>query len=407
MNGFFENVRIAFDALWANKLRSLLTTLGIVIGIMTVIAIISVIQGLNASFANELFSTGLGGGVLYVQKYPWASDDWAKYRKFKDIGDKELNALLPGGRTFSEVAPVYNGSQTIRFGKKKLELVQIVGSTDKYQTIRNVTPAAGRGLVPDDIAHNRKVVVIGWDVAEKLFGKKNPIGNRLRIGDTAFRIVGVLDKRGEFFDQNLDQLVLLPIGAFRRTFGHHHRSLSIMVQVANPENTEATIDELRAILRRVRKVSFDAEDNFSINKIDVLQDLYEKLTSGLYAAMFGVAAISLLVGGIGIMNIMLVSVIERTREIGIRKALGAKRSDILWQFLIEAIALSILGGIIGVSSGFGIAKLVAAVSPVPASVELWSVALGLGFACITGIGFGIFPAMKAAKKPPTEALSYE
>ena len=406
MNVFRENFLIALDALRANVLRSLLTTLGIIIGITTVIAIISVIQGLNLAFSNELFSTGLGGGVLYVQKYPWASQDWAKYDKYKDIGNAEYEAIQVQAKLIGLTAPVQNTAKTVKYGSRQLELVHVVGSNENYQSVRNILPAAGRALTASDVSHNRQVAVVGWDVAEKLFGEKNPIGERLRIGGSAFRVIGVLEKRGSFFDQNLDQVVIVPLGAFNRCFGHK-RSLSIMVQVADPELTEQTKEELRGILRRVRKVPFDGEDNFSINEIDVLRDLYEKLTGSLYAAMFGVAAISLLVGGIGIMNIMLVSVIERTREIGIRKALGARRSDILLQFLIEAVVLSAVGGTIGILLGFGIAKLVAAVSPVPATVQMWSVLLGWAFATVTGIGFGIFPAMKAARKHPVEALSYE
>jgi len=371
-----------------------------------VIAIISVIQGLNMAFADEIFSTGLGGGTLYVQKFPWASQDWAKFRHYKDIGDKEFEALKKNAHLVSDVAPNMTTARTVKYGAKKLELVAVVGTTREYQNIRNVLPAAGRGLIESDAARNRMVTVIGWDVAQQLFGQKSPLGERVRIGRKAFTVVGVLEKRGAFFDQNLDQIVLVPIGAFKKSFGAE-RSLSIMVKVTDPEQMQAAKDELRAILRRVRKVPFGEEDNFSINEIDVLNDLYDKLTGGLYAAMFGVAAISLPVGGIGIMNIMLVSVLERTREIGIRKALGARQKDILHQFLIESMILSALGGVIGILAGFGIAAVIDAVSPVPATVRTWSILLGLAFACATGIGFGIFPAMKAARKNPVEALSYE
>lgn len=401
-----ENIFLAFESLRANKLRSLLTTLGIIIGIMTVIAIISVIQGLNNAFADEIFATGLGGGVLYVQKYPWASENWAKYRKYKDISFKEYDAIQQNAKLISRMSPVYNTGRTVKYGSKKMELIHIAGANEEYQIIREVLPAAGRGLTRDDIQRNRNVAVIGWDIADKLFGNTNPIGKRIRIGNSAYRIVGILEKRGSFFDQNLDQMIIIPYGSFTKSFGSH-RSLSIMCQVSDPDRMEEAKDELRVIVRRSRKVPLDREDNFAINQIDVLMDLYKKLTGSLYAAMFGVAAISLLVGGIGIMNIMLVSVVERTREIGIRKALGAKKQDILIQFLIEATVLSAIGGVLGVAAGFGVAKLVASVSPVPAVVQLWSVLIGILFSCATGIGFGIFPAMKAARRHPVEALSYE
>lgn len=401
-----ENIFLAFESLRANKLRSLLTTLGIIIGIMTVIAIISVIQGLNNAFSDQIFATGLGGGVLYVQKYPWASENWAKYRKYKNISFREYEAIEQNAKLISKMSPVYNTGRTVKYGSKKMELVHIAGANEDYQLIRETMPVAGRGLTRDDVQRKRNVAVIGWDIADKLFRDKNPIGERIRIGKSAFRIVGILEKRGSFFDQNLDQMVIVPWGSFLKSFGSR-RSLSIMCQVADPDRMDDAKDELRVIVRRARKVPLDGEDNFAINQIDVLMDLYNKLTGSLYAAMFGVAAISLLVGGIGIMNIMLVSVVERTREIGIRKALGAKKRDILIQFLIEATVLSAIGGVLGVGAGFGVAKLVASVSPVPADVQMWSVVVGIIFSSVTGLGFGIFPAMKAAKRHPVEALSYE
>ncbi|MCL4233842.1 MAG: FtsX-like permease family protein, partial [Deltaproteobacteria bacterium] len=217
---------------------------------------------------------------------------------------------------------------------------------------------------------------------------------------------GVLEKRGDFFDMNLDRIVIMPIEAFMKNFGRQ-RSLTIVVRPKNPEQPQGAIDELRSIMRRARHIPFGEPDNFAINQVDTLRELYDKLTGGLYAAMFGVATISLIVGGIGIMNIMLVSVTERTKEIGIRKAVGARRSNILVQFLIEAILLSILGGIIGVAAGFAISWIVDAVSPVPARVEWWSVALGLGFSATVGIVFGAYPARRAATRDPIVSLRYE
>jgi putative ABC transport system permease protein len=205
---------------------------------------------------------------------------------------------------------------------------------------------------------------------------------------------------------NLDQTAIIPIESFKKNFGGR-RSLTIAVLPKDTNNPEKAIDELRSIIRRERQIPFGKDDNFAINKVDAIKELYEKLTGGLYAAMFGVATISLIVGGVGIMNIMLVSVTERTREIGIRKALGAKRSYIMLQFLIEAVLLSAMGGVVGILIGAGAAKLIDLVSPVPAAVELWSVGLGLGFSAAVGIIFGIFPARRAARKNPIEALRYE
>ena len=401
---FWENLRIALVSLRANKMRSLLTTLGIVIGITTVIAIISVIEGLNVAFAREL--SGLGSKVLYVQKWHWLEHDWELTKKWPDIGDEEYQAIRQDIRESVAATPMLRTVRPVKYRNRKIEGCLITGVGEDFEIVRQYDPSAGRYLNNMDIERGRDAAAIGWDVAEQLFGNENPIGKEIRIAGRSLTVVGVLEKRGDFFDMSLDQTVIVPIGSFRRNFGGK-RSLSIAVMPKDADNPDRAVDELRAILRRVRKIPFDKDDNFAINKVDAIRELYEKLTGGLYAAMIGVAAISLLVGGVGIMNIMLVSVTERTKEIGIRKALGAKRSYIMLQFLIEAVVLACVGGLIGVLLGSGAAWLIDKVSPVPAAVKWWSVWLGLGFSAAVGIIFGLFPARRAAKKNPIEALRYE
>jgi len=399
-----ESIRLALGSLRSNMLRSLLTTLGIVIGISTVIAIISVITGLNRAFSDEL--SAIGSNVIYVQKFHWAKNDWSLTRKWKDIGFEEVEAIRNNSRLVDKAAPSFAATRRIKNGRRAIDDVMIFGRGKGDQEIRGATPAAGRLLVRNDFDSNRNVVLIGWDVAEKLFPYESPVGKPISVGGVRMQVVGVLDKRGSIFGSNLDVTVTMPIGTFMKYFGRK-RMMTIAVLPREGVDNQEVIDELRGILRRVRKVPFGQPDNFAINKIDVLQDLYKKLTGGLYAAMFGVGTISLVVGGIGIMNIMLVSVTERTKEIGIRKALGARPRAILLQFLVEAVVLSCLGGAIGTALGFGIAALVDAVSPVPASVRPWSIAVGLGFSAGVGLIFGVVPARRAAAKNPIECLRFE
>jgi putative ABC transport system permease protein len=404
IHALVESLRLALGSLRSNMLRSLLTTLGIVIGISTVIAIISVISGLNRAFSTELSS--MGSNVIYVQKFHWAKNDWSLTRKWKDIGFEELEAIQKSSRLVDQAAPSFMAVRKVKNGRRVLEDVFLYGVGVGDQEIRGASPAAGRLLIRTDFDSNREVVLIGWDVAEKLFPNETPLGKPVSVGGIRMQVVGVLDKRGSVFGSNLDTTVTMPIGTFMKHFGRR-RMMTISVLPKEAVDPDEVVDELRGILRRVRKVPFGEPDNFAINRIDILQDLYRKLTGGLYAAMFGVGSISLVVGGIGIMNIMLVSVTERTKEIGIRKALGARPRTILLQFLVEAVVLSCLGGAIGTAVGFGIAALIDAVSPVPASVQPWSIAVGLGFSASVGLVFGVLPARRAAAKNPIDCLRYE
>ncbi|MCU0690494.1 MAG: ABC transporter permease [Polyangiaceae bacterium] len=399
-----ESIRMALESLRSNTLRSLLTTLGIVIGIGTVIAIVSVITGLNRAFTDEL--SAIGSNVMYVQKWHWAKNDWSLTRKWKDIGFRELDAIQRSSRSVEMASASVATRRRVKMGSRAIEDATIYGWGEGEQETRGVAPAAGRLLTRADLVSSRNAVVIGWDVGERLFRNESPVGRAIHVGGVRMQVVGVLEKRGSVFGNNLDVTVSMPLGTFMKYFGRR-QMMTISVRPKSNVPSQEVVDELRGILRRVRKVPFGQADNFAINQIDALQDLYRKLTGGLYAAMFGVGTISLVVGGIGIMNIMLVSVTERTKEIGIRKALGARPQAILLQFLIEAVVLCCLGGAIGTALGFGIAALVNAVSPVPVAVQPWSIALGLGFSAAVGLVFGIVPARRAAAKNPIESLRYE
>lgn len=402
----WEGVKIALHALRANKLRFVLTTLGIVIGVTTVIAIVSIIQGLNRAFYQEI--AALGTDTLYIQKFPWVMDGetWALYRNRRDLTMREYEAVYDNATLASAVTPSLYSRRRVKYGDEALDAILISGTTDAYTSTSNAQPANGRFLSPGDVEHRRSVCVLGAEVAEKLFANTDPIGHRVSVGGYKFRVIGVLEKRGKIFDFNPDLLVLVPIGSFEKVFGRE-RSIEIQVKVVNAAMLQEAQDQLTGILRRVRKLGPADADDFAINQQSVLTNLYNSLTAGLWAVAIGVGSISLLVGGIGIMNIMLVSVTERTREIGIRKAIGAKRTDILWQFLVEAMMVCALGVVIGLLIAITVVALVSKFSPLPAAITPWVAVLGLGFVVILGLFFGIYPASKAARLDPIEALRYE
>jgi putative ABC transport system permease protein len=407
LNYMWEGVRIAFDALRSYKMRSILTTLGIIIGVTTVILIVALIQGLNQAFSKEI--SAIGTDTIYIQKFPWVmnDDDWFKYRNRRNITLEEAEKVKANSNLAIAVAPQIATSRSVKFGEKSVDQVIITGTTADYLVTSNANPEYGRFFSENDVNSNRAVCVLGYEVAEKLFDQADPLGKRVNIGGRKFRVIGVLDKKGSFFGWNMDILAIIPIGAFQSAFGAQRRSFEIEIKLASPDKIEEAEYELTGIMRRIRKLTPDKESDFAINKQSMLLDTYNQLTSTLWAVAIGVGAISLLVGGIGIMNILLVSVTERTREIGIRKALGARRSDILWQFLIESMMICAIGVFLGILLAVGLAKLVAATTPVPAAITWWVAILGLVFVVGIGLFFGIYPATKAARLNPIEALRYE
>ncbi len=400
-----ESVRIAMGALSAHKVRAALTTLGILIGVTTVIGLVSLIQGLNRSFAGQVAS--LGSNVLYVEKYPWfAGEEWYAYRNRKDITRRQAEALAELVTSAQYIAPVAYTRRPVKFQDARAEAILIRGTTPDYQEVSDVSAAQGRFFSRLEDHRYNQVCVLGQAVVDAIFEDIDPLFKKVHIGPFKFLVVGIKEKKGNLLGFNQDEDIIIPIRTFEKLFGSQ-RSVDIIVEASNPEALDETQEEVRWAMRVIRRVPPGEPDDFSINQQDMLTDMYQRVTGTIYLVMVGIGTISLVVGGIGIMNIMLVSVTERTREIGIRKALGARRRDILWQFLVEAVTLSSLGGVMGILIGFGLGRLIAAVSPLPASVSTWSVFLGLGFSSAVGIFFGLYPAAKASHLNPIEALRYE
>jgi len=400
-----ESLRSALEAIKTNKLRSLLTTLGIIIGVTTVISVISVITGLKQKIATSFSS--LGANVLYIQKYPWvmggAGVDWWKIRQRKNLGMEEYKALKEYGSSFTYVAPQISDRFDVKHGDKKVDGVSVDGTTEDFPEIMNQQVKLGRFLSTDDIQYRRDVCVLGNDVATTLFPDENPVGKTVRINGRVFTVIGLLEELGELMGQSMDNVAVIPYTTMTKFTGRR-RSLTITVLA---EDEDEAREEIRWILRRVRRVKEDEEDDFSINSAGALTRQFNQLTRALFIIMVGIAGISLVVGGIGIMNIMLVSVTERTREIGVRKAIGAKSSEILGQFLLESIMICFVGGFVGILLGFSLTKLISLTGNIPFGMPIWAILLGFGFSFIIGVFFGFYPARKAAALNPVEALRYE
>ena len=403
-----ESIAVAMGALRTNKIRSVLTTLGIVIGVMTVIGMMTIIRGINATVEEQLELVGTN--TFYVRKFPaiMTPHTMRKYRNRKDVTIEQAEAIMERATLVSRVTPeLYAMGQRVRFGGEKTNAdVGVIGAAEDWQIVNGRFVDSGRFLQPMDIRSSRKVCIIGKDIVETLFPFSDPIGTEVRVGPEKFMVVGVLEEKGSTFGQSEDNYAIIPYSTFQDIYGKR-QFVQIAVQAIRPELLDATIDEVIGILRVERKVPPGEENDFEILTRDSLMDTWQNLTKVVFAAAIGIAMISLMVGGIGIMNIMLVSVTERTREIGIRKSIGAKRRDILWQFIVEAIVLSAVGGLIGIVMGVGLGKLVGAVTPLPAAVPVWAVFVGLGFSSMVGLFFGIYPAAKAARLDPIVALRHE
>jgi putative ABC transport system permease protein len=409
---FREVFRMAIDSLRAHKLRSFLTILGIVIGVMTVIGMVSVIQGLNKSFLSELQAAG--SDTIFVTKYDAVQMGrrTEEERTRKDLTFDDAKALEQGAPLVKAVAVSnyvsFFDAIEIKYQSAKSDNAQVLGMNETWPAVMAVyQPRLGRFITEAEVTHSARVCVLGSELADALFPTTYPIGKEIRVGPEAFTIVGVLAKRGQMFGQSRDNFVGLPITTLMKYFSYEKDGLQIIVALRDPEMLGETIEQIKSVLRQRHKLAFGKPDDFAVMTQDTLIDLYNQLTGAAYLVMIVISSIGLLVGGIGVMNIMLVSVKERTREIGIRKAIGARSGDIMKQFLIEAVFLTGTGGIIGVLVGFGIAFIVNATTPLPASVSWWSVFLGLSVSAAIGLFFGIFPAQKAARMDPIVALRYE
>jgi len=382
--------------------------LGNIVAVTSIIAVVSLIQGLNASVKQQILNQA-GADSFAVEQFPItrSDDDFDKVRSNPRVTLNDLRAVRRyGSELISSVMADSTARGRVTYRDKSLDAMQIKGVTADYVNFSSFDAERGRLMSPTEVESARPVTVLGWGVADRLFADADPIDKIIQIEGVHFRVVGVSEKRGSFLGQTQDEFAVIPLAQFQMMFGSR-RSLELMVKPRDLTVIQPAMDDATVALRAARRLKPKQPDNFGLFTSDTILDLYHSATNGIFAVLVGVVGLSLVVGGIVIMNIMLMVVTERTREIGLRKALGARRSDISSQIIVESIVLSMFGGVIGTVLGAMVALVISRFTPIPASIEPWSVALGIGITALVGLFFGLYPALRAARLDPIEALRRE
>jgi len=409
MNTIIESAKIALAAIWSAKLRSFMTVLGNIVAVTSIIAVVSLIQGLNASVKQAILDEA-GAESFSIQRYPVtrSDEDFDRVRSNPIITMQDMRAIQRyGGEQIAAIMANTNGRGRITFRDKSIDNTQVEGVSSSYVNFSGYTAERGRLMSPIEVERSRPVTVLGWQTADRLFGANvDPIDKVIQIEGVHFQVVGVSEKKGSMLGQSQDSFAIIPLGQFAMMFGSR-RSLDLRIRPKDVANIVAAQDEATVALRGARRLSPKQPDNFGMYTSDTILGIYRSATNGIFAVLVGVVGLSLVVGGIVIMNIMLMVVSERTREIGLRKALGAKRSDIMSQMLTESVVLSVFGGVVGTILGSSVALAVSAFTPIPASVEIWAVVLGITITALVGLFFGLYPASRAAALDPIEALRRE
>jgi putative ABC transport system permease protein len=401
-----ESMGIALGALRANKLRSFLTLLGTIIGVGSVIFVLSVVEGLNRYVSEKILNAG--ANVFWIDKYGLITTEEAfeAAQRRPDITLEDADALRLTLRHARMVVAMADATAPVRQRNKVVRGVAIRGRGAGYEVMDDLTIDKGRHLTEFDDRRRQMVCVIGPEVAEELFPGLEPVGRQVRVRDWTFEVVGVTQAKGKLLGQSQDRFVTIPIHTFQK-YWQARGSFYVSIKSVDQPSLPVAEQEARNVMRARHHLPPGRPDDFGLSTADTFLELYRNITGGVFALTIGVAVISLLVGGIVIMNIMLVSVTERTREIGVRKALGARRRDILTQFLAEASTLSLVGGLAGLGAGVLFALLVGLVSPLPSAVSVPSLFLGLAMSCLVGVFFGSYPAWRASRLDPIEALRHE
>ena len=404
MGPIFESANIAIQSIWSNKLRSFMTVLGNIVAVGSIVTVVSLIQGMNA-YVSDVIVSGVGADGFMVQRVGLTTTD-EEIERTRNNPELSLTEARKIERFSSFVSAVMAQGQNrgeVTYRNTTLDTVVIQGVTRNYGEFSVFNAERGRMISPAEVDSSRPVTLIGYDTAERLFGAAEPLDKLIRIGGRRFRVIGVSERKGGSLGNSQDEFAVIPLGNYRKLFGVRS-SLALMVKPLNPSFMSAAMDDTTVALRVARGLKPRDPDNFGIFSSGTIIGIYEQATRGIFAVLIGVVALSLLVGGIVIMNIMLMVVTERTREIGLRKALGARRQDIMVQVLTESVVLSTLGGVVGLILGLFAGWAISTLSPISANLEPWSVVLGIGIAAGVGLFFGAYPAAQASRLDPIEAL---
>jgi putative ABC transport system permease protein len=405
---FKEAVKVALQSLWANKLRSVLTLLGVVIGVSSVIAVITLTNGVNRYVATKVY--GYGADVFTLSKESpviFSYEQWEKYQKRKKIDLSDYYAIQEQCKSCVSVGALLNTNGKVVYGNHSSDNTDIRGWTWNMPAISNINIVQGRSFVSADQQYGTRVAIVGYDIVDHLLPNTNPLGKEIRVDGEPYTIIGVGERQGTTLGHSEDNYVAVPITAYQHTYGTNDSVVIYIKAGGVGAQLERASDEATVILRSRRHDPIGGESSFELSTNQTFVGLWKSISSTFLFVVIGVAAISLVVGGIVIMNIMLVSVTERTREIGVRKALGARRKDVLLQFIIESGTMSLVGGFIGIVAGVGVAKLVTAIFSFPSDIALWSVFLAVFVSAGIGVFFGVYPAHKASMLDPIVALRSE
>ena len=394
----------ALRGIVANRMRAFLSTIGIAIGVATLMTIYGLVSGLTTQFTAQI--AALGSNTMYVTSRPWIiRGDWWEYRNRPPITRADVAALEHGASYLAAVAPLATAAAEVSYRSERVRAVRVQGTTSEYLDTSTLKLERGRFLSAVEGAGANPVVVVGSEVVERLFPNESPLGAKILLGPNRFTVIGVLKPQGKAFGRSLDNVVIIPIEVFGRFYGMQ-RNMAIVVS-AEPGHLFEAEEQIVEVLRRARSLGPESKDSFSINRQSELLKIFNEETSALFGVAIAIGLITLLVGGIGVMNIMLVAVTERTREIGVRRALGARRRTILLQFLIESALVTMIGGAIGTGLGVLASKVIDRISPIGAELSSTAIVGAIVFSAIVGLAFGTWPASRAAGLDPIESLRFE